>query len=229
MKDYKDILSEALNEIKEDELKQIPDEHEIDHEFSDKFKRKSKKLVKEQKKYENRTFSKTLSKIVAVIAATIIAVTMMNKADASPNKLLDFLYYVYEKYIVVSYESNSSHSDTELIAYTLKNIPENFTLRQYYNFGFKIRQIWDNKDTDASIMLRQTEIDTSGSIEINADNSTIEEFESNDIGVILIRYDDKIICYWSEKNCYFELNYPAYLGKEFAVSNIGNLIEKEKT
>lgn len=229
MKDYKDILSEALNEIKEDELKQIPDEHEIDYEFSNKFKRKSKKLIKEEKRYENRSFSKTLSKIVAVIVATIIAVAIMNKADASPDKVLDFLYYIYEKYIVVSYEANASHSDAKLVSYTLKDVPENFVLRQYYNFGFKIRQIWDNKDTNTNIVLRQAENDTSGSTEINANNSTIEEFEIENISVIFIRYENRIVCYWSEKNSYFELSYPEYLGKEFAVSNIGKLVEKEKT
>lgn len=229
MTDYKDILSEALAEIKEEELKSTPDEKAIDYEFSDKFKRKSKKLIKEQKKHESRSLSKMLSKIAAVIVATIIAVAMMNKADAFPDKVLDFLYYVYEKYIVVSYEANSSHSDTELVPYTLKVVPENFVIRQYYNFGFKIRQIWDNKDTNTNIVLRQAENDTSGSTEINANNSTIEEFEIEDISVIFIRYENRIVCYWSEKNSYFELSYPEYLGKEFAVSNIGKLVEKEKT
>lgn len=226
MKDYKDILSEALSEIKEKELEGIPDENAIKHKFSEKFKRKSKKLIKEQKKYEKNSFAKTIRKIAAVIIATVLAFAIMNKADAFPDKVLDFLYYVYEKYIVVSYDANVSHSDTELITYTLKNIPENYVLRQHYDFGFKIRQIWENEDTGATIMFRQTKNDTSGSVEINANKSTIEEFEVGDIGVILIRFNNKIVCYWSEKNCYFELSYSEHLGKEFAVSNIGKLVEK---
>lgn len=226
MKDYKDILSEALNEIKEDELKQIPDEHEIDYEFSDKFKRKSKKLIKEQKRYENRTFSKTLSKIVAVIAATIIAVTMMNKADAFPDKIFEWIYYVYENFIVIIDKQATPYDSSEFVTYTLSEIPDGFSLKKHRANLYSARTEWLSLNGEKTIKFKQyTKNGYYSSNEIIS-NSRIREFSVNSIDVICINNNTHFNYYWEENNYKFELMYPIEFGEEFASRNIGKLVEK---
>lgn len=228
MKDYKDILSEALSEIKEKELECIPDENAIKHEFSGRFERNSNKLIKAYKKKSKRSPIKTLVKIAAVVFATIISVAIMSKTNASPDKFFDFLYYVYEKYIVISDERDENYQETEYITYTLIEIPEDFEEYLYNKTGTKARTQWKKSDSDADINLFQSTKNSSGYKKINAEGSTTEEFTINEISVLYITTKSSVICLWEENGYDFELSYPVDLGKDFAYQNIGNLIVSEK-
>lgn len=220
----RDILKEALNEIKQEELKSLPAENEIEYEFSKEFKRCVKKLIKEQKKTYS---SKALKRAIIILVAAILFMLIASSAMADSNKLLDFIYRIRSDGVLFVSDKSDEYSAKYFGQrfYTLNYIPEEYELtssdiKPDFNLS---KHIWNIPKTQKNIFLDQN--DTVGTHGINTFDHYIEELSINGVDVIYVEQNENIDCFWKEKGYYFTLRYPIELGKDFIMKNAGQLVE----
>lgn len=223
MNDFKSILSDALNEIKDEELNNIPSENEIEYEFSDDFKRKANMLIKKQnKKFSSKTFRKSIIILVAAILTMLIA----GSAVAENNKVLDFFYKIRNDNILFIFEKDEKNNESfKECFYTLNYIPEEYSQTKFSKdpYVYHAITVWKSSNNKNSIILNQ-KINI-GTVEINTYGNYVEEIRINSQNVLYIDKKENISCFWKEKGYFFHLSYPKELGKDFIMKNAGNLID----
>lgn len=220
----RDFLKEALYEIKQEELKSLPAENEIEYEFSKEFKTSVKKLIKEQKKTYS---SKALKKAIIILVAAILFMLMASSAIADSNKLLDFIYRIRSDGVLfISDKEELVTEEFKECLYTLNYIPEEYEQTLFHRPFSDIYDVlisWEIPETKKSIFLDQN--NNVGLQGINTYGNYVEELKINSIDVIYVEQNEYVHCFWKEKGYYFDLSYPKELGKDFMMKNVGQLVE----
>lgn len=221
----RDILKEALYEIKQEELKSLPAEEEIKYDFSKEFKVSIKKLIKEQKRPYS---SKALKRAIIILVAAILFMLIAGSAMADGNKLLDFIYKIRsDNVLFISDKTDTKPAENfKECIYTLSYVPEEYEQALFHNpfpDTYEVLTIWDIPGNKKSISLDQG--DSVGTIGINTYGNYVEEIKINSMDVIYIEQTEDTCCFWKEKGYYFKIRYPKELGKDFAEKNIGQLVE----
>lgn len=222
MSSYKDVLKEALCEIKQEELEKLPSEDEIDYTFSSGFVKKVNKIIKDQK---TTISSRTLRKAIIILVAAIIAMMIAGSAVADSNKILEFFYRLRDDVLSISYTQEERTENFKECKYTLNYVPEEYerTKSNRLTDSFRAFTARDNAGNEKTILLNQQ--NSFGTTKIGTQGNYVEEININSVDVIYVERDDTISCFWKEKGYSFHLSYPKELGKDFIMKNAGKLVE----
>lgn len=214
---YDELLKEALEEIKKEEIDLIPSEDKIDYEFSDDFKKKMDLLIngeRKSKKNHYGVFKKVA--VIAIVFISLLAVTT-TKAGASPSRLFDFIIKVYNNIVNVVYENKDNN--TTGIYYSLTILPEGYEEIGFSRNATVATTVFEYRNRNDRIRFKQST--GSGTLLFNSDNYS--EYTVNGIDVLILKNDNKIHSSWKENGYIFSLDYPSELGEELTLQNVGAL------
>ena len=227
MQQYNDLLKEALQENKDEELEKLPAEDEVDYEFSKDFIRWNKKLIIKQQPF---TSGKTLKRIVAALIALSCVFVVMRETNASRTRVSNITYKYKDKTTIQLYVKGSYELPAETyVAYDLPFIPEGFETDGSFPFNNRTMRFYKETDGDKSFQFSQHNYLIAGYIHENVSvgDKPVEHLEVNFNEVIYIEFQDTARAYWTEHNCLFELSYPVEWGKEILEDIVGKLVIDE--
>ena len=226
MNNYKDLLKEALSDIKDEELENLPAEDEIDYEFSDDFNRWSKKLINKQKAGTSKTFQK----IIAALLALFFAFMLVKDTNAVRNIINELTYRFYRDDVI---EFNIDGTDEivpgEYVAYELPVLPQGYEFFSIQPEDGHTRRWYKNPHTGQEIAFEQISLNSNVDSlnRISTNGGYVEYLSVNFEEVIYI--DSKNTChvYWKELGCIFYLSYPSEIGKDYLNDVVCKLIIEE--
>lgn len=220
---YDKLMLEALRLYKEQQLKSIPLEDEIDYEFSESFQKKIEKLIRKQKKAFWRFFQSAGRKAAAIILALIIGLSATLSIDAIREPIFEFFYRVFLTHTDIEYSQNSNKTITEY--YTLSKVPDDYirTADTFFN-ELSTYISWAN-NTGKQIKLRQSSKNTSTNFD--SEDGRVRETSINGINTLYCNNGSLIICTWTEYGYCFTLIYPSELEENFMYEVIGKLVVAE--
>lgn len=227
MQHYNDLLKEALQEIKDEELEKLPVEDEVDYEFSKDFIRWNKKLINKQQPF---TSGKTLKRIVAVLIALSCVFIIVRETNASKTRVSNITYKYRDKTTIELFIKGSYELPAEAyVAYDLPFIPEGFTTDGSFPYNNRTWRFYKEIDGTETFEFYQYNYLISGNDEENTSigNNPVEHLDINFIEVIYIEFQGTVRAYWTEHNCVFKLSYPVEWGKEFLEDIVGKLVIDE--
>ncbi len=220
---YDKLMLEALRLYKEQQLKSIPLEDEIDYEFSESFQKKIEKLIRKQERTVWRFFQSAERKAAAIILALIIGLSATLSIDAIREPIFEFFYKMFSTHTEIEYDQNVNKTITEY--YTLSKVPDGYKETMDNRFGeLSTYILWMNNEYD-QIKLQQFVAETSATF--NSEDCVVKEVSVNNINTLLCDNGHSIICTWSEHGYYFELIYPSELEENLMYEVIGKLVVAE--
>lgn len=220
---YDTLMLEALRLYKEQQLKSIPLEDEIDYKFSESFQRKIEKLIQKQERAAWRFFQSTGRKAAAIILALIIGLSATLSIDAVREPVFKFLYRVFSTHTDVA----DCKSDDKFITnyYSIPIVPAGYNRTANTFFNELSTDITWVSQSGNQIKLRQFADNVYASFD--SESSKVMETSVNNIHSLFTDNGHSIICTWSEHGYYFELIYPSELEDNFMYDVIGKLVEVE--
>ena len=224
---YDVLMTQALRLFKENQLKDIPPEEEIDYEFSQNFQKKLMKLMQKQENPVRRFFQSTGRKAAAIILALIIGFSATLSIDAVRQPIFNFFYKIFSTHTDV--EFGQTENKTITTCYSIPRVPVGFTADpdtvcdEVYH-----EHMWINGNGEC-IDFTQICISSSvnSSLSIDSEKNGTKEISVNGIRTLFCDTGHSVICIWSENGYHFELVYPLNLGKEFMHEVIGKLVETD--
>lgn len=219
----KNNLSEALFELKIEELNNLPAENEIEYEFSSNFNKKAKRLTKTQKNKSSINTLRLTGEIAVVFIIALIVFVAASNTNASDNPKFDFLYKIFDNIVSINSEYNEPFETSKTTYYSLKYIPEGYVEIGFSTSPANIITIYENPTNGKRIRFTQTVGFTNLT---NSNGNYVEEITIGDINILYINNGDFVTCYWSENNNYFLLSYPTTFGKDLILKNAGQLTER---
>ncbi len=221
-KDYDELIKQGLAEYFNLEFSDIPPENEIEHEFSEKYLREKEKLIRKVGtsywKYVN-----TVAKRAAVIIVTfIIAFSSLMSVEAVREKVLNFVYTVFETFTEVNSNDDESEKGIKLY-YDIENIPIGYSQIFVQNTKQIRRSVWSKSNDDITLI----QIAVGSSQQFNSENAELTETIINDTPCLVCENEVSYFCYWEFDGYRFELIYPVELGEDFKNTVVGHLVEAE--
>ena len=219
---YDKLLIEGLTKLKELEFSNIPDADEIKHAFSEEYINSKEKLLNKLGHSYWKYINTIAKKVAVTIIVLIISLSSFMTVDAFREKVVDFIYKIYENFsIVLSNEENTDMSIRKY--YSIIKIPSNYNLilSNYYS-DKKLYILWANSQ-DYHITFTQNIL--SDSNKFDSEHAILEESIINNTPCLTCKTNTDYFCYWEFDGYRFELVYPIDLGEEFMSEVVGNLVE----
>lgn len=219
---YDELLIEGLSKLKELEFSNIPEADEIEHTFSDEYIKSKEKLLNKLGHSYWKYVNTVAKKVAVIIIAFIIAFSSLITVDAFREKIINFMYKIYNSFTQIY--SNNILPPTDIGRYySIKNIPNGFNkYLTNYQSPIKISTYWTSENI-GFIMLTQANPFTSG--QFNSEHGELSERIINDTPCLICKDPNLYYCYWEFDGYRFELIYPIDLGEEFMSEVVGNLVE----
>lgn len=218
-------LSEALYEIKIEELNKIPAEREIEYEFSENFNKKAIQLIRMQKRNSLLKALRMTGEIAVVFIIALIIFVATTNTNASDNSKFDFFYKIFNNVVSINSEYNEPFDSTKTTYYSLCHIPDGYMEIGFSTSPVQIQTVYKNTFDEKRIKFIQTIGITN---KTNTKGNYVEEITVGDIDILYVDNGDFIICYWTENNNYFQLSYPTTFGKDLIIKNAGQLTERSQ-
>lgn len=216
---YKDMLISGLTQLKSEEFSDVPNEEDINHSFSAKYYKAKNKLLK-RLQHPYLTLVNTGTKKAAIITVTLlILISSLMTVDATRNSILNFTYKIFDDHSKV----DSSYSDLEAIEkYYSIFVPDGFTVDSYNRNEYTNVITW--ADENNNIITFSQDLKTSSFV-FNSESGQVEETVINALPCLTCKNDDSYLCFWDDDDYRYSLIYPHYLGEDFMLQVVGNLIE----
>ncbi len=221
-KDYDELIKQGLAEYFNLEFSDVPPENEIEHEFSEKYLREKEKLIRKVGtsywKYVN-----TVAKRAAVIIVTfIIAFSSLMSVEAVREKLVDFVYTIFETFTEVDYKEQIDDSNIEKY-YTADKLDDVYFVTENRT---KVNNTinWFNSEVGDIYLSQYSNV---SSQIFNSENAELTETIINDTPCLVCENEVSYFCYWEFDGYRFELIYPVELGEDFKSTVVGHLVEAE--
>ncbi len=222
---YDAVLKSGLILFKERQLQSVPQESEIDYNFSRDFEKKMEKLIRNQESSLWLFMQKTGRKIAVFIVAIIITFTASLSIKAVREAVFDFFYKVFTDHALFYGEITSVVTDMHEY-YVIPHLPEGFSVF-YDNNYTEITPHYVNityiNNYESKIEFYQNNSSPSGTFD--SENGEVKEIIINEVPVLLCHTGNIFICTWNEKDRFFQLLYPSYLGEEYIHKVAGKLEE----
>lgn len=219
--EYDELLIEGLSKLKKLEFSHIPEADKIDYTFSEEYVKSKEKLLNKLGTSYWKYVNTIAKKAAVIIIALIISFSSLMTVDAFREKVLDFVYKIYDTFTQI--ESKDSDVSSEISTYySTRNIPSAFIPKPFSFNQYISIQYWTNK-TDQDIVLTQNL--SNELYKFNTESSELTEIVINSTPCLVCKNTPLYYCYWEFDGYRFELIYPIDLGEEFMSEVVGNLVE----
>ena len=218
---YDELLIEGLSKLKELEFSHIPEADKIDYTFSEGYVKSKEKLLNKLGTSYWKYVNTAAKKVAVIIVALVISFSSLMTVDAFREKVLDFVYKVYDSFTQIELKENTNFNKIKSY-YSIDNMPEQFK-RTLVNYNESIFiQYWTN-NLQKDIMLTQNY--TTEPHHFNSEFGELTETVVNNTPCLVCKNTPLYYCYWEFDGYRFELIYPIDLGEEFMSEVVGNLVE----
>ncbi|MBQ9912966.1 MAG: DUF4367 domain-containing protein [Clostridia bacterium] len=224
-KQYDDILKSGLILFKEKQLQSIPSEKEIDYEFSLKFKKEMEKLIRNYESSLWLSMQKTGRRVAVFIVALILSLTASLSIKAVREDVFDFFFRVFSDH--TEYSGPVSYKDEYMKEYyIIPYLPEAFHIlkdESYPDITVSNADIVYINNYGSKIKFYQRIKSASGTFD--SEGGEVKEITVNKLPVLYCDNGNRIFCIWNEKDRFFKLIYPSYLGEEY-IHKVAGKLEK---
>lgn len=230
MEEYKLVLKKAFKEVEEQELREIPEDSEIDYQFSPQFEKKMNRLIKAQKHSYWKYVNTTSKKIAVFLIAAVISLTCVMSVEASRNAIIKFFETIFGKYTRIS--SYVEQDDTDNIPktietiYTIPNLTDDFEKSYYYADDLQVITEWVTPDMPEGQYYSLSQYANGSANGYNTESNDVMTININGYSVYVYKKSWYREYIWTEKGYMFSLTIPNQTDEEFVHTIIGNLIEK---
>lgn len=209
MNSNKDLFIKAFIEAEETENAEYLNYEKHDIAFSQSFEKKMNKLIEKDKRMNIPT-RKSVKKIVltAIVAVTAIVISLLtvSAVRSSDEPFFSFVKRIFPIHNDISLSDDSTPPVGKIeTEYTLTNLPEGYTLSEYWANEMGVLAIWRNKNNE-EIVFSQNLLDSSLTIDNEHDyrecfiNGYKAYYTSNDYGADLT---------WTDGSYLFGVSVPA--------------------
>ncbi len=222
-KDYDELIRQGLAEYFNIEFSDVPPEDEIEHEFSEKYLREKEKLIRKVGTSYWRYVNTAAKKVAVIMITFIIAFSSLMSVDAVREKIVDFVYTIFETFTEIDSNNNTYKSKIDR-CYTTEFVSEYFSDVVIDKTENRVIMRWESAKK-GDIYLSQF---SSASTQIfNSEDAELKETIINDTPCLVCENEASYFCYWEFDGYRFELIYPIELGEEFMSTVVGHLVEAQ--
>lgn len=201
----KELFIQAFLEADAIEMEKYQNKYDFHYDFSTSFEKKMNKLIAKNNRISLYTRRKISKALIAAIIAIIVLFTGLMSVSASREKIIEFVENILSQYTQIELSEDSPETpDTIETAYTISNIPEGFTLKQYELEEIIAYAIWQNENGE-EIVFRQVILNS----ELSIDNENY--YEKNKLnGYDAYIYGDDLDAFmsWTDGKYWFSLHTP---------------------
>ena len=154
---YDALLTASLRELKLDEIKEIPDDSEINHTFSHDFQKKMEKLflsVDEKAVSSDRTTLYIVKKAAVFVLCFIMAAfSIIMSNDEARASLYNAIAFIYEEYIQFGFLTDEASAEdfSSIEEVDITYIPEGFTLKEALGIYEAKEYVYSKEDKAFSV------------------------------------------------------------------------------
>lgn len=122
---YDELLVQGLTKLIDLEFSHMPDGEDINYTFSERYIRNRERLIRNLGRSYWKFFNTVTKKAAVIIVALIIAFSSLMSVDAIREKVVNFVYKIYNTFTQISY-NEITDSNSIKTNYTFTNIPVTF-------------------------------------------------------------------------------------------------------
>lgn len=218
---YDELLIQGLTKLIDLEFYNISDSKDINYKFSDNYVQSKEKLIKKLGTSYWRFINTVAKKVAIIIVTLIIAFSSLMTVDAFREKVVDFVYKIYDIFTEIKYDqiNTKTYIDTN---YTTANIPNSYSNKST-NFNKSSNAfLWMNQRNELITLIQSP---SKNSQQFNTEHGILKEVIINDTPCLTCKTTTDYFCYWEYDGYRFELIYPTDLGEEFMSEVVGNLVK----